>query len=159
MFWNFWKKSKVHAGTPVRSTPRAPVLFLDVDGVLHPHQRESLELLPLLETFLRHQPEIHVVISSTWRMQRSLEDLQELFSEDLRERVVGVTPFINRTPFSRYQEVQAYLDEYGPCRWCALDDEAKLFPPNCPNLVHTDGSQGVTLTHLSAVAQVLGLAG
>jgi hypothetical protein len=136
---------------------RAPKLFVDFDGVLHPHQRGTLANLPLLEAFLRRHPSIEVVITSTWRMQHSLEELQEYFSEDLRHRVVGVVPFINRTPFSRFQEVQAYLAEQAPCRWAALDDEAHLFPPDCRNLVHTVAAEGVAARDLDAVARVLGL--
>lgn len=152
----FWRK----AATVALALPIfvwGPVLFLDVDGVLHPHQRGTLELLPLLEEFLRAHPHVRVVISSTWRMQHSLEDLREFFATDVQHQIEGLTPFINQTPFSRFQEIQAYLAEGGPRAWCALDDESHLFPPNCANLAHTEAGVGVTPGDLTAVARILGV--
>jgi hypothetical protein len=150
----FWTKARLAAPVPP-PVVLSPVLFLDVDGVLHAHQRGTLDLLPLLEEFLRAHPGIRVVISSTWRMQNSLEDLREFFAADVRHQIEGVTPFINQTPFSRFQELEAYLLECGPRTWCALDDEAHLFPPGCPNLVHTKAGLGLTPDDLEAVARLL----
>lgn len=150
----FWRKAPAFAfALPIFEW--GPVLFLDVDGVLHAHQRGTLELLPLLEEFLRANHHIRIVISSTWRMQNSLEDLREFFAEDVQHQVEGVTPFINQTPFSRFQEIQAYLAECSPRAWCALDDEAHLFPPGCANLVHTRAGLGLTPDDLAAVARLL----
>jgi hypothetical protein len=155
----FWKKQQISAAEQEPTVPvrLSPVLFLDVDGVLHPHQRGTLELIPLLEHFLRSNPSIRVVISSTWRMQNSLDDLRGFFAADVQNRIEGVTPFINQLPFSRFQEIEAYLAETGIRRWCALDDEAQLFPPYCANLVHTRAAVGVTIEDTVLVARVLGL--
>ncbi|WCT24267.1 HAD domain-containing protein [Acidovorax temperans] len=52
-----------------------PILFLDFDGVLHPehcHESKHFCCLPVLEDALRQAPEWQVVISSTWRLQKSL---------------------------------------------------------------------------------------
>ena len=152
----FWRKD-VRLAVAEFVKLYGPVLFLDIDGVLHPHQRGTMELLPVLEAFLRAHPTVRVVISSTWRMQNSLEDLREFFAEDVRHQIEGVTPFINQTPFSRFQEITAYLLETGSRRWCALDDEAHLFPPECANLVHTRAAAGVTPDDLLAVARILGV--
>lgn len=145
----------VELARPVLKATSA-VLFLDFDGVLHRHQKGTLDRLPLLEEFLRAHPDVHVVISSTWRMQESLESLAEYFSEDLRDRIEGVTPVGTRTPYSRFCEVQEYLA--GETRnWCAIDDEPTLFPPNCRQLVVTDPSVALTPTDLARVAAVLNL--
>ena len=48
-----------------------PVLFLDLDGVLHPehcHESKHFCRLPILEAALRQVPETIVVITSTWRL-------------------------------------------------------------------------------------------
>lgn len=157
MLFNFWKNRQEPPLAAVPQAIRPPALFLDIDGVLHPHQRGTLVHLPLLEEFLRRHSTVQVVVTSTWRMQHSLEDLREFFSEDLRQRVEGVTPFINRTPFSRFQEIQAYLEEQGARQWCALDDDAYLFPPNCPNLVGTQANTGVIPDDLLRVERMLSI--
>ena len=75
-----------------------PILFLDFDGVLHPehcHESKHFCCLPVLEDALRQAPEWQVVISSTWRLQKSLDQLRSRFSADIAERVVGETPRFN----------------------------------------------------------------
>ena len=70
-------------------------IFLDFDGVLHRGNSGTLVLLPKLEALLRKHPQIVIVISSTWR-NGGLPYLKRLFSKDIAERVVGVTPEIGR---------------------------------------------------------------
>lgn len=63
-------------------------LFLDFDGVLHPEplygDGELFCRLPLLEALLREFPEVSIVVSSTWRDTRTVEELRKLFSADTR---------------------------------------------------------------------------
>lgn len=69
-------------------------LFLNFDGVLHPVGAQVNRLfcqLELLETWLRLHPSGRIVISSSWRIRHPLDELREIFSEDLRLRVVGAT--------------------------------------------------------------------
>jgi hypothetical protein len=72
------------------------ILFLDVDGVLHPHVEYDATLLlvhrPALEAVLRACSDVEIVISSTWRINRTLAELRALFSDDIAPRVIGVTP-------------------------------------------------------------------
>jgi hypothetical protein len=151
----FWRRP-VELAPLVPSGPKPPVLFLDFDGVLHAFQNGSLERIHLIEEFLRKYPQVVVVISSNWRMQYALEMLRDLFAADVADRIEGVTPVTTETPYSRFIEIIEYLE--GDTRpWCALDDEAVMFPPGCPNLVHTVAGWGVTEQDLERVAQVLGL--
>ena len=67
-------------------------LFLDFDGVLHPtwHDCALFSQLELFEqTILAH--DCAIVISSSWRFQMDLSDLQSKFSQELRGRIVGAT--------------------------------------------------------------------
>ena len=71
------------------------VVFLDFDGVTHPEPCRSDALfcfLPRIEEVLREHPEVDIVISSSWRLEFSLEQLRGHFSADIASRVVGVTP-------------------------------------------------------------------
>ena len=106
------------------------ILFLDVDGVLHPllaHKSKPMSCLPRLAAVLWDFPEVQVVITSTWRLTRSLEDLRALFPADLRSRVIGATaaPGYEPRPGARQYEALLWLDGYDPAsQWIALDDYA-----------------------------------
>jgi hypothetical protein len=61
------------------------ILFLDVDGVLHPEgpsREPKFCRLPLLEEWLRGRPGVEVVISSSWREVHPFEELVSFFAED-----------------------------------------------------------------------------
>ena len=127
------------------------ILFLDFDGVLHPTWpcpddmafREVPRLLAILDDF----PQLELVISSSWRHLRNSPEWESV-PECLRARIVGHTPELPRRirrgyPVGykpepiRYLEIMRYLksrrqpDEL----WVALDDDERLFPAGCPNLV------------------------
>lgn len=119
-------------------------LFLDFDGVLHPENAYESALfcrMASLETVLRDFSEVEIVISSTWRLRRSLPELKAYLSVELAGRVVGVTPV-----FSELQDVPDRLLGYArhaKCwtwqrhhrqssnTWVALDDRPYLFRPFC----------------------------
>ncbi|WP_374416067.1 HAD domain-containing protein, partial [Ectopseudomonas oleovorans] len=58
------------------------ILFLDIDGVLHPdppQPDQRLRSLPRLVAILRDFPHVEVVISSLWREHLTLNQLREIF--------------------------------------------------------------------------------
>ena len=127
------------------------ILFLDYDGVLHPQTpRQNLSdadnrlfsYLPRLEAVLRDFPQYRIVVSSSWREGRPWENVISAFSGDISQRIIGSTPVLQRKepPYPkhpRFDEIELYLAAKGQqrVRWLALDDEARLFPPDCPNLL------------------------
>lgn len=110
------------------------VIFLDIDGVLHPlfprkdrpaEESVLLAYLPRLASVLRDFPTVSVVISSTWRLKRSLSELQKLFPDDLQNRIIGSTPvFTDSTrPGGREAEALLWLDQHPEhLDWIAVDD-------------------------------------
>lgn len=144
------------------------VLFLDFDGVLHPEVISSKEpllcRLALLETILRVYLAVEVVISSTWRLrwpdqEEATRQMRQYFSEDIAQRVVGVTPNhrnLDRTKvpngldlFPRHWECEAWIRANRPpgTPWIALDDRAYWFRPFCPNLLALDRLEAFTPNH------------
>jgi hypothetical protein len=132
------------------------ILFLDFDGVLHPEfcqPSKYFSQLPLMEDYLRSCPEIFIVISSTWRLNRSLEELKEPFSADVVDRVLDVTPQyaqLSNIPetlvaYHRQAECDGWLrqNQHQTSHWLALDDRSWLFRPFSKHLVLTDGSTGL----------------
>lgn len=124
------------------------ILFLDFDGVLHPwpcQPDETFSATPRLLAVLLDFPGVDVVVSSSWRLLMHTTAWRQV-PEALRARIIGHTPEIRRREHGmsvaellplRHAEVLRYLAESGqPDRpWIALDDDARLFPTDCPNLI------------------------
>ena len=126
------------------------IIFLDFDGVLHPDGIAKFSRLPVLERFLVEMPDAEVVVSSTWREDHTLNQLQNFFSPHLRHRIAGVTPSLDDgyELGGRQKEILSYVANEGlsdtNCHWVALDDIAMFFEESYQNLVLTDSSVGFT---------------
>ncbi len=132
-----------------RTGGSSDLLFLDVDGVLHPvgvdysFSSKFFSHLPLLEELLREFTSVDIVISSDWRRTESVEQLQRHFSVDIQQRVIGTTPQIDpnmAVHHRRQSEIQAWLDGNGrsDAEWVALDDWPYSFEVGFQRLVLTD---------------------
>ncbi|MDI4635208.1 hypothetical protein J7U46_19250 [Pelomonas sp. V22] len=144
------------------------IVFLDIDGVLHPvgaSVDQLLEHAQTLAAWLREQPAIQLVVSSSWRETHSIEDLKEMlfhFEPELKTRVIGVTPLMSRVlgiDFERSGECQAWLVDNGHdyTAWAALDDDKTLFDPKHvqDNLVLCEPATGLDRARLSLVVEKL----
>lgn len=78
------------------------LLYLDFDGVLHRRMNETFERMPLLEKILKQCPELHIVVSSSWRETMTLEGLKYLFPVAFRHRIIGVTPSLQEVKDTEY---------------------------------------------------------
>ena len=151
-------------------TRQGLVLFLDFDGVLHPEfpwRKETMVHREIFEEAIRPFPEVDIVISSSWRHTHSLDDMRVLFSRDIAERIVHVTPPLPAlrvddlpaalSSHTRQAECEAWLYLYrsfhGP--WIALDDRPQLFEPDCPRLLVPRSDIGFTRDHLPLLQSMI----
>lgn len=121
------------------------ILFLDFDGVLHPEgasAEREFSHLGGLESVLREFPHVLIVVSSAWRLDTSLDAIRSRFSDDMRTRVVGVTPQLAELEDQRGQrqrECELWLQHAYPAAtsppWIALDDRESYFDAGCQNLI------------------------
>lgn len=102
------------------------VLFLDVDGVLHPaHCRFPRQQFKA--SCLQHLREVleatgaEIVLSTAWRLDA---DARQQLAEKLTEH--GLVSFVGRTGniemFHRSREILAWVRKYKPTSWVAVDD-------------------------------------
>lgn len=134
------------------------ILFLDFDGVMHPEPCPKASFfcqLPLIEAVLRLHPQVEVVISSTWRYDHTLPELQAYFSPDIRPRVIGVTPTVARTDnegwipthllqHHREWECRKWMRQHRPVNapWLAIDDVSEWFLPCSEHVLVTQSEFG-----------------
>lgn len=147
------------------------ILFLDIDGVLHPffpradlpdEENQHFSYLPRLESVIREFPELQVVIASDWRNDHSLDELRGYFTADIRPRIVGVTPRLERGAGDwagcREREAMAYIatNHETSTPWLALDDDEPNWLPNSPLVLCNDGFRDTEEKALRAlIADVL----
>ncbi len=143
------------------------VLYLDLDGVLHPHDvhvrpdgtvflgllglgHTLFEHAPLLADILSEHPDVRIVLSSSWVPSRGLAGTSQMLPPELRRRVVGAT-FDPHTMLhevwasvARGYQVQADVRQRQPAKWLALDDDVADWPQeDQAHLVRTDPILGL----------------
>lgn len=134
------------------------ILFLSFDGVLHAtgQSQQHFDRLPLLENWLRTHDEISVVISSKWRKKMPFEDICHIFSDDIRHRVIGMTPQIADEMHDEYWRLNEIFDWLNHCNadvpWLVLDDG--VFPQAFSRLVCCDPIKGLTTDDLQKLSQM-----
>jgi hypothetical protein len=150
----------------VNAASDRPVLFLDLDGTLHPNG--TVRLLPdgevdttgafmwarILLELLSEFPAVDVVLHSTWRfVWEHDEELLRHLPGELAKRVVGCTP---RSVVGRHQSIEAYCRTSGTKQFIVLDDEPSAYPTGLAELVVADPQQGISAPHVrSALAVAL----
>lgn len=147
------------------------ILFLDFDGVTHPdpcHKEAFFGQLPLIEDVLREHGQVDIVISSSWRYDHRLHELQAYFSSDIKPRVIDVTPTVARTDdegwiprhllqHHREWECRKWLRQHRPLNthWLAIDDIADWFLPDCAHLLATQSARGFQPEQAAVLREML----
>jgi hypothetical protein len=125
-------------------------IFLDFDGVLRPDGSQPYVLdkrcLQVFEELMREHSDTRIVVTSSWRLAMSRSELTGQFSQDIRARIVGVTPEAeDADDASRHREILMYLknNKATQASWIAIDDDPERYRPGCVNLILTDPKRGI----------------
>lgn len=130
------------------------ILFLDIDGVLHPDpttQEFAFCKAELLYELILDITNLKIVISSDWRKYHTIEELRKFIFKnniDYYEKIIGATPVIEELKFSyrgREQECLSWLkDNKIEGDWFAIDDVAANFSFGSKNVFLTNHLIGLT---------------
>lgn len=139
------------------------VIFLDIDGVLnHVHTQERhrgcIGINPVFVARLNEitdRTDAKLVISSTWRLDGWDEVTDALREAGVTGEIIGMTPRLPpRETFVsalRGDEIQAWLDDFGPIdRFVILDDDSDM-AHLVPFLVQTEWMMGLQPKHVEDV--------
>lgn len=137
------------------------ILFLDFDGVCHSISSGGKFFDPGMTCQLANAIEPHnvsIVVSSSWRLDKPLDELRDLVGKQLGPRIIGVNPYIEE-PFlfhCRYRECLLFLQEenLGGIPWVAVDDEAGHYPREAP-VVICDSRKGFGPAEAEALDKLL----
>jgi len=110
------------------------ILFLDIDGVVHPGPDVATSLthfcwLPILTRLTAGVDDVRFVVHSTWRHQYDLPELREMLGS-LNSRILDVT----MGP-GRWDSIEGWLDgnRSTVASFRVLDDELDEFPDPPPS--------------------------
>lgn len=123
---------------------------------MHPefcHESKHFVHLDTFEAVMRVASHVELVISSTWRHKRSLDELKALFSTDIAARIIGATPLyaqLANVPdglvgYEREAECRSWLRQHGRVtqEWLAVDDRSWNFRPFNPHVFLVEGDVGL----------------
>ena len=105
---------------------------------------------------MREFPKVRIVIASAWRQSHSLNEMREMFSQDIAARIIGATPELeepDEDEYFRFKEIREYARNHSltDTQWIALDDAGFEFPARCSNLVLCDSRYGLDLDTAEAL--------
>lgn len=138
------------------------ILFVDIDGVLNTRSHLRRQMLqngfctkmdwcPSAINNLRRLCEMvdgHIVVSSSWRHDHTLEQLREIFCNNGLDdqRVIGVTPSAAEQTgsenYCRGHEIAAWLREHPAENYVILDDDATMLSHQMERLIRTGIENG-----------------
>ena len=129
-------------------------IFLDIDGVLvtWPGQKPIPIAVAAINSWLTQHPDWHVVISSSWRLEHTLQAIGSMLTKigfQHSERIQGVTPIINKKngmPAARILEIRAFLDQHDISDFIVIDDQ--------PISIDMDGDQFMDHIILNRLVEV-----
>ena len=108
---------------------------------------------PLLQQVFVAQPEVQIVLSTSWARWLSFTRARRALPVPLQPRVIGATwhSAMGRSALpcwwddsSRYQQIRRWVNRCPAAQWLAVDDDDEGWPPaERHHLVKTDGMAGL----------------
>jgi hypothetical protein len=140
------------------------VVFLDIDGVLNRANARGLlssaqgiepDKVALLNELVRRSG-ASVVLSSSWRLERPLEQVQAaLVAAGFEGVLVDATPSVRSS--HRGEEVSLWLEDHGvPPSRCVILDDGNNLAPHAERQVRTDGRHGLEPGHVEQALALFG---
>jgi hypothetical protein len=132
------------------------VIFTDIDGVLNPHWRKKWsKSAVMLYNKICKEFDLRVVITSTWRTNHTIEQLQQIFTEQgIEIPIYDYTPHLEQE--DRGLEIRQWLMENVDCiDWVIIDDKTSDIEPHVKNVVKCRSWIGLTKDEYEEIKTLL----
>lgn len=143
------------------------LVFLDIDGVLNnlssalalgnPSKHLDPVCVGLIERLLK-EADAKVVVSSSWRIGRTVESLQQeldsLWANKIADRIIGKTG--DGYNGHRGRQIKEWIEVNAPdCSYVILDDDSDMLPAQKPYFVKTTFEDGFRAAHYKKAMAIL----
>lgn len=131
------------------------VIFTDIDGVLQINNPKKWnKKCCKLYSDICNELDLKAVITSTWRVQYKLRELQEIFySQGIDVEIVGTTDVLG---IERGEEIAMWLSDNMISNYVVIDDNVKDILPFVNNVVTIKKSYvGVTEDNINEIRNIV----
>jgi hypothetical protein len=120
------------------------IIFTDIDGVLNPHWKKKWCKKSIhYYNMMCKEFDLKPVITSTWRINHSISELQAIFDEQgIEVKIFDYTPFIDQA--DRGLEIKYWLNENICENFVILDDRIHDITPHIGNVVKCRSWVGIS---------------
>jgi hypothetical protein len=120
------------------------IVFTDIDGVLNPNWRKKWCKKSIkYYNDLCKEFNLRPVITSTWRLNYTIVELQAIFDEQgVLANILDYTPFIDQA--DRGLEIKAWLDKNNCDKFIIFDDIVNNITPHIGNVIKCNTFIGIS---------------
>lgn len=131
------------------------VIFTDIDGVLQINNPKKWnKKCCKLYSDICNELNLKAVVTSTWRVQYKLRELQEIFySQGIDVEIVGTTDVLG---IERGEEIAIWLSDNMISNYVVIDDNVKDILPFVNNVVKIEKSyEGLTNNNILQIRNIV----
>lgn len=131
------------------------IIFTDIDGVLNPHWKKvwSKKAIAIFNRICKDF-NLVVVITSSWRTNHTIEQLQKIFDDQgIEVKIHDYTPFIDQA--DRGLEIKEYLSKNKCEKFVIIDDKTSNIEPHVKNAVKCQSWVGLTEEQYDEIKEIL----
>jgi len=130
------------------------VLFTDIDGVLNPHwSKKWSKNAIMIYNQVCNEFDLKPVITSTWRIAHTKEQLQKIFSnQGINVEIYDYTPLIDQA--DRGLEIQKWLSDNKCDNYVVIDDKVSDIVKYVSNVVHCRSWIGLSKDEYDEIVKI-----
>lgn len=130
------------------------IIFTDIDGVLNPHWKTKWSKIAIDQyNKICRDFDLTIVITSTWRINHTIEELQTIFTQQGIERpIYDYTPLIDQA--DRGVEIKQWLDENECENWVVIDDKVSNIVKHVDNVVQCRSWIGLSRDEYKEISDI-----